>query len=55
MVHFHQTRTRCNDIYGEPFLEAHHIHYLSKGGEDSINKFSDLSPNCHRNYLSIKL
>lgn len=33
---------------GVPFLEVHHIKYLSKGGEDLINNVSALCPNCHR-------
>ena len=36
------------DKYGEPYLEHHHIEWLSKGGADSINNSSALCPNCHR-------
>jgi 5-methylcytosine-specific restriction endonuclease McrA len=33
---------------GEPYLESHHIVWLSKGGEDSPNNSVALCPNCHR-------
>ncbi|MCK8816747.1 HNH endonuclease [Natroniella sulfidigena] len=33
---------------GEPYLETHHIEWLSKGGEDSIENTVALCPNCHR-------
>ncbi|WP_342537603.1 HNH endonuclease [Sporosarcina sp. FSL K6-1540] len=36
------------DKQGEPFLEVHHIHYLSKGGSDTTNNVVALCPNCHR-------
>jgi len=32
----------------EPFLECHHITWLSKGGEDTIENAVALCPNCHR-------
>ena len=31
-----------------PFLEVHHIEFLSNGGDDSIDNVSALCPNCHR-------
>ena len=31
-----------------PYLETHHITWLSKGGEDSIENTAALCPNCHR-------
>lgn len=37
-----------NDKEGEPFLEVHHIKWLSKGGSDSIDNVIALCPNCHR-------
>ncbi|WP_427137339.1 HNH endonuclease [Psychrobacillus psychrodurans] len=37
-----------HDTHGQPFLEVHHIHYLSKGGSDSIDNVIALCPNCHR-------
>ncbi len=33
---------------GEPYLESHHIVWLSNGGEDSIENTVALCPNCHR-------
>lgn len=32
----------------EPYLETHHIKWLSKGGLDSIENTVALCPNCHR-------
>lgn len=36
------------DTHGQPFLEVHHIHYLSNGGNDTIDNVIALCPNCHR-------
>lgn len=33
---------------GKPYLETHHIEWLSKGGEDSEENTVALCPNCHR-------
>lgn len=33
---------------GEPYLETHHIEWLSEGGSDTIENTSALCPNCHR-------
>ena len=33
---------------GDPFLESHHIIWLSQGGEDTIENSVALCPNCHR-------
>lgn len=33
---------------GEPYLETHHIKWLSNGGEDTIENTVALCPNCHR-------
>ena len=33
---------------GTPFLEVHHIDFLSNGGDDSSDNVSALCPNCHR-------
>ncbi|NLY45369.1 MAG: hypothetical protein GX053_05205 [Tissierella sp.] len=33
---------------GEPYLEVHHIKWLSEGGEDSIDNTAAICPNCHR-------
>ena len=37
----------CNKE-GEPYLETHHIVWLSNGGEDSLKNTVALCPNCHR-------
>ena len=36
------------DSFGRPFLETHHVKWLSKGGKDSIDNIVALCPNCHR-------
>ncbi len=36
------------DKKGHPYLEAHHVQWLSKGGEDNINNMVALCPDCHR-------
>ena len=36
------------DKAGEPYLESHHIVWLSNGGADSIENTVALCPNCHR-------
>ena len=36
------------DSRGNPFLESHHIHWLSKGGPDRIENTVALCPNCHK-------
>lgn len=33
---------------GEPYLETHHIVWLAKGGEDTVENTVALCPNCHR-------
>ena len=33
---------------GEPYLESHHIVWLSNGGSDSIGNTVALCPNCHK-------
>jgi len=33
---------------GKPYLEVHHIIWLSQGGEDTIENTVALCPNCHR-------
>lgn len=37
-----------NDKNGIPFLETHHVNWLSQGGEDTIQNTVALCPNCHR-------
>lgn len=36
------------DKSGNPYLEVHHIEWLSKGGDDTIENAIALCPNCHR-------
>ncbi len=36
------------DNEGKPYLEAHHVKWLSRGGEDSTNNTVALCPNCHK-------
>lgn len=36
------------DIKGTPYLEVHHVIWLSRGGEDSTANTVALCPNCHR-------
>lgn len=31
-----------------PYLEAHHVEWLSRGGEDNIHNVVAVCPNCHR-------
>lgn len=38
-----------------PYLEAHHIIWLSKGGEDTIENTVALCPNCHRKMHALNL
>lgn len=36
------------DAVGRPFLEAHHVEWLSRGGPDVVANVVALCPNCHR-------
>lgn len=36
------------DKNGQPYLEVHHIIWLSKGGEDTVENTIALCPNCHK-------
>lgn len=36
------------DLHGDPYLESHHIIWLSRGGADTIDNTVGLCPNCHR-------
>jgi len=38
---------------GEPYLESHHIIWLSKEGSDSVANAAALCPNCHRRMHSL--
>ena len=40
---------------GEPYLESHHIEWLSKGGADSIGNTVALCPNCHKKMHIVNL
>ena len=37
-----------DDKKGRPYLESHHIKWLSEGGEDTIENAVALCPNCHK-------
>jgi|TARA_B110000240_G_scaffold160056_1_gene178635 5-methylcytosine-specific restriction protein A len=37
-----------NDKHGLPYMECHHIEWLSKGGKDNLENTVALCPNCHR-------
>ena len=37
-----------HDTNGQPYLECHHIIWLSHGGADSVENTVALCPNCHR-------
>jgi 5-methylcytosine-specific restriction enzyme A len=39
---------------GDPYLESHHIVWLSKGGEDTTSNTVALCPNCHRRMHIVK-
>lgn len=43
------------DSFGVPFLETHHVIFLSKGGQDNINNVVALCPNCHRKIHNLSL
>lgn len=36
------------DKKGKPYLESHHVIWLSRGGEDTIYNTAALDPSCHR-------
>jgi len=36
------------NLNNEPYLEVHHIIWLSKGGDDDIDNTVALCPNCHK-------
>ena len=42
------------DAAGKPYLETHHIVWLSEGGSDSIDNTVALCPNCHRKMHILK-
>ena len=40
---------------GFPYLEAHHIVWLSEGGDDTVKNTVALCPNCHRKMHSLNI
>jgi len=42
-----QLQAPFNDNSGKPYLECHHIIWLSIGGEDTVENAVALCPNCH--------
>ena len=43
----HQSAPFANKT-GQPYLEVHHVVWLARGGEDSLQNTVALCPNCHR-------
>lgn len=43
------------EVNGEPYLHVHHIEYLAKGGEDTIENSIAVCPNCHDRIHILKL
>lgn len=43
------------DKNGKPYLESHHVKWLSNGGSDSIDNCVALCPNCHRKIHNLNL
>ncbi|MCH8531006.1 MAG: HNH endonuclease [Saccharospirillum sp.] len=43
------------DKFGKPYLETHHIDWLSSGGADTIENTVAICPNCHRKMHSLAL
>ncbi|WP_083791491.1 HNH endonuclease [Chlorobium ferrooxidans] len=35
-------------VNGDPYLESHHVIWLSRDGRDSVDNVVALCPNCHR-------
>ena len=48
MCEFCEAPAPFKDKRGKPFLEVHHIVWLAREGEDTINNVAALCPNCHR-------
>ena len=38
---------------GTPFLEVHHVVFLSDGGKDTVDNAIALCPNCHRGVITV--
>jgi len=51
----------CNNVApfvsknGVPYLECHHIEFLSKGGKDEVRNGVALCPNCHAKMHNLNL
>lgn len=43
-----ENKAPFNTPEGDPYLETHHIKWLSRGGKDSVENTVALCPNCHR-------
>ena len=43
------------DKDGKPFLESHHIKWLSRGGPDETDNMAAVCPNCHRKLHELDL
>ena len=43
------------EVKGKPFLHVHHIEYLSRGGEDTIENAIAVCPNCHAKIHQLEL
>lgn len=59
----HRARGRCDlcgskapfiGKKGEPYLEVHHIKWLSDGGADTLDNVVALCPNCHRKMHNLR-
>ncbi len=40
-------RAPFDDLSGQPYLEVHHVKWLSRGGSDTYDNVVALCPNCH--------
>ncbi|MFE5321658.1 HNH endonuclease [Paenibacillus sp. NPDC056579] len=43
-----EQRAPFYNMQGEPYLETHHVIWLARGSEDSIENTVALCPNCHK-------
>ena len=50
-----QKQAPFNNKKGNPYLETHHIIWLSNNGEDTLENTVALCPNCHRKIHSLNL
>ena len=42
------------EVGGIPYLESHHLQFVSEGGKDSIDNIAALCPNCHRRMHALR-